>query len=109
MRISKITLLANGLANEHEESIKENKISLAEHSKKLKEANINDFEQSKVEVSAADMKDTFKGIAQVNNTKGLLDSIKLPYIDYSESYNTKKDTSDIFSETSSEEDSFFDS
>ena len=109
MRISKITLLANGLANEHEESIKENKISLAEHSKKLKEANINDFEQSKVEVSAADMKDTFNGIAQVNNTKGILDSIKLPDIDYSESYNTTDDTSDIFSEASSEEDSFFDS
>ena len=43
MRISKIQLLANGLAKEQTESIVENKISLAEHSKKLKEANIVDL------------------------------------------------------------------
>lgn len=107
MRISKINLLANGLAQEQTESIKENKISLAEHSKKLKEANINDFEQSKIDVSVADLKDTFEDIAQVSNTKGLFDNIKIPEIKY-ESDEELKETSDAFSGASSEEDAFFD-
>lgn len=96
MRISKIQLLANGLAKEQTEAIAENKISLAEHSKKLKEANIVDFEQQKIEVSAEEIKESFSGAAQVANTIGLLDNVKLPNIEYrADTEEEKTDENDI--------------
>ena len=94
MRISKISLLANGLANEQEEAIIENKISLAEHSKKLKETNINELEQDKIEINAAELNDTIGDIVQVANSQGIMDGITLPEINYEETEDTNNETSD---------------
>ena len=81
MRISKIDLLANGLADEAEHAIIENKISLYEHSKKLKVNNDEIAEQLKMDVTPEDIKQSFGDIRQVVNTAGLLDSATLPDID----------------------------
>lgn len=78
MRISKIQLLANGLANEQSEAIKENKISLFEHSQKLKSNNEEIAEQLKLELTPNEIKESFGDIRQVVNTQNLLDTIKLP-------------------------------
>lgn len=81
MRISKIELLANGLADEAEHAIVENKISLYEHSKKLKVNNDEIAEQLKMDVTPEDIKQSFDDIRQVANTAGLLDNATLTYID----------------------------
>lgn len=81
MRISKIELLANGLADEAEHAIVENKVSLYEHSKKLKVNNDEIAEQLKMDVTSEDIKQSFDDIRQVVNTAGLLDSATLPNID----------------------------
>lgn len=78
MRIAKIDLLANGLANESNTAIAENKISLYEHSKKLKTNNEDIVEQMKVDVTPADIKESFGDIRQVANTAGILDLSNLP-------------------------------
>lgn len=80
MRISKIQLLANGLANEQSEAIAENKISLYEHSKKLKVDNETIAEQMKIDLTPSEINDSFDNIRQVVNTQGLLDNIKVPEI-----------------------------
>ena len=84
MRISKIELLANGLANESGQAIVENKISLYEHSKQLKVDNEEIAEQMKIDVTPADIKESFGDIRQVVGTAGLLDNIHLPDIDVPE-------------------------
>lgn len=81
MRISKIELLANGLADEAEQAIVENKVSLYEHSKKLNVNNDEIAEQLKMDVTPEDIKQSFDDIRQVVNTAGLLDSATLPDID----------------------------
>lgn len=81
MRISKIDLLANGLADEAEHAIVENKVSLYEHSKKLKVNNDEIAEQLKMDVTPEDIKQSFDDIRQVTNTAGLLDNVTLTYID----------------------------
>lgn len=81
MRISKIGLLANGLADEAEHAIVENKVSLYEHSKKLKVNNDEIAEQLKMDVTPEDIKQSFDDIRQVANTAGLLDNVTLTYID----------------------------
>ena len=87
MRISKISLLANGLANEQNEAIVENKISLVEHMNRKHIIN-----ESAIEVSRSDMdmqetletfgRDTVKQVAgtqdlfsQVMNSIGDLPSL----------------------------------
>lgn len=89
MRISKIELLANGLANESGQAIVENKISLYEHSKQLKVDNEEIAEQMKIDVTPADIKESFGDIRQVVGTAGLLDNIHLPDIEIPE--NNKDD------------------
>lgn len=84
MRISKIELLANGLANESGQAIVENKISLYEHSKQLKVDNEEIAEQMKIDVTPADIKESFGDIRQVVGTAGLLDNIHLPDIEIPE-------------------------
>lgn len=80
MRISKIELLANGLAKESGQAIVENKISLYEHSKNLKVDNDAVVEQMKIDVTPAEIKESFGDIRQVVGTAGLLDSVQLPDI-----------------------------
>lgn len=80
MRISKIKLLANGLGQEQSEAIAENKESLFEHSKKLSVDNSKVIEQLKVDITPADIKDSFDSIEQVVNTKNLLDTVTIPDI-----------------------------
>lgn len=80
MRISKIELLANGLAKESGQAIVENKISLYEHSKQLKVDNESVAEQMKIDVTPAEIKESFGDIRQVVGTAGILDSIQLPDI-----------------------------
>lgn len=81
MRISKIELLANGLANESGQAVVENKISLYEHSKQLQVDNEAVAEQMKIDVTPADIKESFGDIRQVTGTAGLLDNIQLPDIE----------------------------
>lgn len=78
MRISKVGMLANGLNNEQSEAIAENKMSLVEHSKKLREVNLGALEKLKTDLSIEDSKDSFGEIEVVENSAGILDSIKLP-------------------------------
>ena len=81
MRISKIELLANGLANESGQAVVENKISLYEHSKQLQVDNDAVAEQMKIDVTPAEIKESFGDIRQVVGTAGILDSIQLPNIE----------------------------
>lgn len=81
MRIGKIELLANGLANEQHQAVAENKVSLFEHSKKLKVNNETVAEQLKYDLTQQDINDTFDGVRQVANTQNLLDSIEVPEIE----------------------------
>lgn len=73
MRISKLDLLANGLAEEQQNAVAENKISLYEHSKKLKADNAEVAEQLKTEVNINSIKDDFEGLRQVANTAGIIE------------------------------------
>ena len=75
MRIGKIELLANGLANEQHQAIAENKVSLFEHSKKLKVNNETVAEQLKYDLTQQDINDTFDDVRQVANTQNLLESV----------------------------------
>lgn len=74
MRVSKIKLLASGLNTTASDAIKENKISLYEHAKKLKEnmGNADMLDESTLEVE--DLQSEFSGLKQVENSAGLLDS-----------------------------------
>lgn len=72
MRISKISLLANGLANEQNEAIIENKLSLVEHHKKLKVNNEQALEAQKIDMDLAEIKEDFGDVTQVVNTYDLL-------------------------------------
>lgn len=93
MRISKLSLLANGLADEHKEAIIENKISLSEHHKMLKIDNAKALEAQKIDMDLAQIKDEFEDVSQVVNTYDLLDSVKLnlPSLDTDEQYIEHKD------------------
>ena len=84
MRISKIQLLANGLANEQSEAIVENKTSLYEHSQKLKTNNEELVEQMKMDVNPATMNEMFDGLRQVIDTQGLLDNVQIELPDISD-------------------------
>lgn len=95
MRISKINLLANGLAEESHEAINENKISLAEHSKKLREAALTDLEQQKIEMDVSVIKDTFEGTTQIVGTKDLFANVVLPEISYDTDDSTDDSTEKV--------------
>lgn len=95
MRISKIDLLANGLAKESSQAIIENKISLYEHSKLLKVNNEEIIEQMKIDVTPAEIKESFGDIRQVVGTAGILDSVQLPEIDMSISDDTELENNNI--------------
>lgn len=81
MRISKIELLANGLAKEQENAIIENKVSLYEHSKNKKLDSVNIEEVPKIELNTESLNDNFEDIRTVANTKDLLDSVVVPIIE----------------------------
>lgn len=98
MRISKISLLANGLANEQNEAIAENKVSLYEHSKKLKVDNQALAEQMRIDINSASLKDSFENIEQVIGTQDLLDNVKIPEVeklDDTDDLTPKKKTLDL--------------
>lgn len=105
MRISKVGLLANGLNNEQSEAIAENKMSLVEHSKKLREVNLGALEKLKTDLSIEDSKESFGEIEVVENSAGILDSIKLPELKPIEDTNTISEEKVKLGE---EVDSFFD-
>jgi len=79
MRIAKIELLANGLADAQEEAIAENKISMVEHSKMLKKTQETVSEQLKMAVNPAMIKENFDNVAVVAESIDLV-----PKIDVSE-------------------------
>ena len=72
LRISKIDMLANGLAKEQDEAIVENKLSLVEHHKKLKVDNAQAIEAQKMDLDLEEIKEEFGDIRQVANTYDLL-------------------------------------
>lgn len=76
MRISKVNLLANGLANEQEEAIVENRVSLVEHQKLLKNDNAEAMEAQKLDLDLAEIKEEFGDVHQVVDTYNLLDEAK---------------------------------
>ena len=111
MRVSKIKLLASGLNTTASDAIKENKISLYEHAKKLKEnmGNADMLDESTLEVE--DLQSEFSGLKQVENSAGLLDS-KLfniePEEETEETLPEPVETDDSKSRVDSILDSFFD-
>lgn len=78
MRIAKVSLLANGLADEQKEAIVENKRSLYEHSQKLKRDREIVSERLKIDLDIEELKEDFTDLSVVKDTAGLLDSVKLP-------------------------------
>ena len=80
IRVSKIQLISQGLANEAEEAIVENKKSLYEHAKMLKENNIKAEEQSKIDVGITGLNDSFSNITQIEGTDGIIGSAPLPIV-----------------------------
>lgn len=78
MRISKISLLANGLGTEHKEAIAENKLSLVEHSKKLKANRDTISEKLKMDLSLEAITESFNDVKVVENASGLFDGIVVP-------------------------------
>ena len=77
MRISKIDLLANGLANEQKEAIAENRISLVEHHKMLKANNEEALEASKMDMDIREIKEEFGDVHQVANTANMLEQLQM--------------------------------
>lgn len=84
MRISKIKLMAKGLSEEYREAVIENKISLLEHSKKLRADNSKVVEQLKVELGDTEISESFEDAVQVVESKGLFDNIVVPDVVYNE-------------------------
>ena len=83
MRISKIKLLAKGLSSEQAQSIAENKLSLAEHSKRLKEKgeSIEKIENKlRMDLEIADIKENFDNTTVVSGFEGILDGLNVPDI-----------------------------
>lgn len=77
MRIAKIELLANGLDKEQHEAIIENKVSLYEHSKKLKTNKAEISEKLKLQLTPQELNDSFENVHTVKDTKGILDNSKV--------------------------------
>ena len=84
MRISKIQLLASGLADAQSEAITENKVSLYEHSKKLKANNAAIAEQMRIDINSKTLKDEFDEVEQVVGTQNLLDNVQIPEVEITE-------------------------
>lgn len=108
MRISKINLLANGLADEQTEAITENKISLVEHHKKLQIDNAKALEAQKIDVDIADIKDDFEGITQVTGTYDLLQMAEATVMDMP-ALDSTEEVKETKVSISSEVDDFLDS
>lgn len=81
MRISKVTLLANGLADEQHESIVENKRSLYEHSQMLKRQKEIVSERLKIDLDMEELKDGFEDLSVIKGTNALLDGLNIPEVD----------------------------
>lgn len=73
MRIGKVNMLANGLADEQKVAVAENKNSLAEHSKLLKKNNNKITEKLKMGLGVTDIAENFGETAVVKDTKGIMD------------------------------------
>lgn len=80
MRISKIELIANGLAQEQETAVIENKESLLEHSKKLKANNSKIVEKLKMDLSIENLRQDMEEVVQVVDTSELLENVKIPEV-----------------------------
>lgn len=78
MRIGKVNLLANGLANEQKEAIVENKRSLYEHSQSLKRSSELISEKLKIELGMDEISEAFEGTTLIENTGGLLADVEIP-------------------------------
>ena len=105
MRIAKIHLLANGLAEEQHEAIVENKRSLYEHSQQLKRDHEIVAEKLKIDLDIGELKEDFEDLAVVKDSAGLLDNIQIPDIPQ---INTPVQDNDINNNTGDSADSFFD-
>ena len=97
MRVSKIQLLAEGLANEYDKAAEENKISLAEHSK-YAQAGKNQFtEDEQVDIDLRDVKDFFGGIQKPrisDEMEKALRNLDLP-VEESKSVEEKKEGNSV--------------
>lgn len=105
MRIAKIHLLANGLAEEQHEAIVENKRSLYEHSQQLKRDHEVVAEKLKIDLDIGELKEDFEGLTVVKDSAGLLDNIQIPDIPQVEAPEQEDNTEDNTGENA---DSFFD-
>lgn len=105
MRISKVDMLAKGLADEQREAIAENKISLIEHSKRLKTNNTEISEKLKIDLGIDEIAESFDNIKVVENTGTLFEDIKVPELKPLEKVEKAED---IKSSIGSNVDNFFD-
>lgn len=105
IRVGKIQLLSGGLAEEQETAIAENRMSMAEHHKLLKQQQTEVSEQLKLQITPALIKEEFEDAATV------MDNITLPKIDPKE-FEIMHQESKVVEEKVIEEDddidSFFD-
>ena len=108
LRIGKIGLLANGLSSEPINAIEENKISLVEHSKKLKVDNERILQQLKTDLSLEDINETFDDVITIENTGGIFDSEPLPMIDTFVAEEKVEETTEEKVEQTDSIDDFFD-
>lgn len=104
MRISKVTLLANGLADEQHESIVENKRSLYEHSQMLKRQKEIVSERLKIDLDMEELKDGFEDLSVIKGTNGLLDGLNIPEVDIAVLEDTEENVIDNEEDTA---DDFF--
>jgi len=108
MRISKIGLLANGLSNEQENGEEENRISLLEHSKRLKVDNSKALEKLKMDLSLENISEEFDEVTTISDTANIIDEVSLPSF-ISEEVIEENDKPEFDKESiGSEVDDFFD-
>ena len=105
MRISKLDMLAKGLVNEQREAVTENKISLAEHSKKLKADKQQISEKLKIDLDIESIAESFDDIKKVTDTGSLFEDINVPELKPIEVIEKPTDTKNTLG---SGVDSFFD-
>ena len=83
MRISKVNLLAKGLSGEQREAIIENKISLAEHSKMLKEngEKIEKVaEKMRIDLGIESLNDNFETVTLIPGLGDIMENVTIPEI-----------------------------
>lgn len=68
LRIGKVGILANGLTEEQHEMVEENKLSLEEHSKRVKKDNVEITEKLRMELNLTDLAENLGNVEKVNSS-----------------------------------------